>query len=283
MSTSRWTTTWRSIPDETVFDDFFDAHVNACIIKGQLLALPNDGAPEGIWYNADLYDAAGLPYPDWDTTWSDMSAAGTALTQVDGSITTHYGIGHPNWLGTIWSNGGEILNEDGTQCLLDSDEAIEALEWMQGLVVDDGSAPGPEALSELGMFDRFTSGSLGSFWCVRGCLGGLRSIEDFQFDAAPLPLSNNGSRLTRLLIGWTSIWSGSEVPDEAYLLAAWICSPKGSACASAEDTLIRPQVPGGAGLVQELRMRTVQQPRGQQCLPRDASPGRGPCLAGASQ
>ncbi|MCY4520889.1 MAG: sugar ABC transporter substrate-binding protein [Caldilineaceae bacterium] len=214
-------------PDETVFDDFFDAHVNACIIKGQLLALPNDGAPEGIWYNADLYDAAGLPYPDWDTTWSDMSAAGTALTQVDGSITTHYGIGHPNWLGTIWSNGGEILNEDGTQCMLDSDEAIEALEWMQSLVVDDGSAPGPEALSELGMFDRFTSGTLGSFWCVRGCLGGLRSIEDFQFDAAPLPLSNSGSRLTRLLIGWTSIWSGSEVPDEAYLLAAWICSPEG--------------------------------------------------------
>ena len=216
-----------SNPEETVFDDFFDAHVNACIIKGQLLALPNDGAPEGIWYNADLYDTAGLEYPGWDTTWSDMSAAAQELIQMDGSITTHYGIGHPNWLGTIWSNGGEILSEDGTQCLMDSDESIEALDWMQSLVVRDGSAPGPEALSELGMIDRFTSGTMGSFWCVRGCLGRLRSIEDFQFDAAPLPLSHNGTRLTRLLIGWTSIWTGSKVPDEAYHLAAWICSPEG--------------------------------------------------------
>ncbi len=216
-----------SNPEETAFDDFFDAHVNACIIKGQILALPNDGAPEGIWYNADLYDAAGLEYPDWETNWSDMSAAAQELIQVDGSITTHFGIGHPNWLGTIWSNGGEILSEDGTECLLDSDAAIEALDWMQSLVVQDGSAPGPEALSELGMIDRFTSGTMGSFWCVRGCLGRLRSIEDFQFDAAPIPLSNSGTRLTRLLIGWTSIWSGSEVPDEAYKLAAWICSPEG--------------------------------------------------------
>ncbi len=214
-------------PEETAFDDFFDAHVNACIIKGQLLALPNDGAPEGIWYNADLYDAAGLAYPSWDTTWDDMSAAARALTQQDGAITTHYGIGHPNWLGTIWSNGGEILNEEGTACLLDSDEAIAALDWMQSLVIGDGSAPGPEALSELGMMDRFTTGTLGSFWCVRGCLGRLRSIEDFQFDAAPIPLSANGTRLTRLAIGWTSIWSGSQVPDEAYYLAAWICSPEG--------------------------------------------------------
>lgn len=214
-------------PEETVFEDFFDAHVNACIINGQLLALPNDGAPEGIWYNADLYDAAGLEYPSWDTDWDDMSAAAQALTRQDGSITTHYGIGHPNWLGTIWSNGGEILSEDGTQCLMDSDESIAALDWMQSLVVQDQTAPGPEALSELGMMDRFTSGSLGSFWCVRGCLGRLRSIEDFQFDAAPLPLSPGGQRMTRLLIGWTSIWSGSQVPDEAYLLAAWICSPEG--------------------------------------------------------
>ncbi len=216
-----------SNPEETVFDDFFDAHVNACIIKGHLLALPNDGAPEGIWYNADLYDAAGLEYPDWDTTWSDMSAAAQELIQMDGAITTHYGIGHPNWLGTIWSNGGEILSEDGTQCLMDSDESMEALDWMQSLVVRDGSAPGPEALSELGMIDRFTSGTMGSFWCVRGCLGRLRSIENFQFDAAPIPLSHNGTRLTRLLIGWTSIWTGSKVPDEAYHLAAWICSPEG--------------------------------------------------------
>ena len=213
--------------EETAFDDFFDAHVEACYFDGKLLALPNDGAPEGIWYNVDLYDDAGQPYPTWDTTWDNMLEAATAITKQENNITVQHGIGHPFWLETVWSNGGEVLSEDGTKCLLDSPEAVEALTWMQDLVITHGVAPGPEALSELGMTDRFTSGRLGSFWAVRGSLGALRTIEGFSFDAAPIPTSNKGTRLTRLLIGWTSVWNQTKHPDEAYLLAAWVASPEG--------------------------------------------------------
>ncbi len=213
--------------EETAFDDFFEAHAEACRFDGALYALPNDGAPEGIWYNVDLYDAAGMPYPTWETTWDDMVEAALAITQQENNITVQHGIGHPFWLETIWSNGGEVISEDGTKCLLDSPEAVEALTWMQDLVVTHGVAPGPEALSEMGMTDRFTSGRLGSFWAVRGSLGALRTIEDFYFDAAPIPANNDGNRMTRLLIGWTSLWNQTQHPDEAYLLAAWIASAEG--------------------------------------------------------
>lgn len=213
--------------EETAYDDFFEAHIDACYFEGKLLALPNDGAPQGLWYNADLYDTASKEYPSWETTWDDILEAATAITKQENNITVQHGCGQPHWLSTIWSNGGEVLNADGTECLLDSAEAIGALTWMQDLVVKHGVAPGPEALGEMGMADRFSSGKLGSFWGVRGSLGAFRSIEGFAFDAAPLPLSDKGTRKAQLAIGWTSVWSQTKHPDEAYLLAAWVASPEG--------------------------------------------------------
>jgi multiple sugar transport system substrate-binding protein len=214
-------------PELTQFDDFFANHIEGCRINGQLMALPNDGAPEGIWYNVDLFDAAGQAYPDWDWTWDTLTDAAKELTVKDGAITVQHGVGQPFWLETIWSNGGEILDEEGTKCLLDQPEAVEALTWMQELTQVHQVTPSPEALAELAQGDRFSTGRLGMFYAVRGTLGGLRTIEDFRFDAAPMVMSNKGTRVTRLLIGWTSVWSGSAHPDEAYKLTAWVASPEG--------------------------------------------------------
>lgn len=214
-------------PDITQFDDFFVNHVEGCKIDGKLMALPNDGAPEAIWYNVDLFNAANLEAPNWDWTWDDLTEAALTLTKKEGNITVQHGVGRPFWMETVWSNGGEILSEDGKQCLLDQPEAIEALTWMQDLVQKHQVTPSPEALSEMGEQDRFTTGKLGAFYAVRGSLGALRSIESFTFDAAPMVKSNKNKRVTRLLIGWTSIWSESKVPEPAYKLLAWICSPEG--------------------------------------------------------
>ena len=98
---------------------------------------------------------------------------------------------------------------------------------MQDLTLKYEVTPSPEALAELAMNDRFLTGKLGMNYAVRGALGSFRSIEDFHFDAAPMVMSNKGKRVTRLLIGWTSIWSGSKHPDEAYKLTAWVASPEG--------------------------------------------------------
>jgi multiple sugar transport system substrate-binding protein len=214
-------------PDETAFDDFFQNHVDACKFQGTLYALPNDGAPNGYWYNVDLYDGAGVDYPDWDTNWDEVVESAKAITKEENGVTTYFGVGHPLWTSWIWSNGGEVLNEDGTKCLLDQPDAVEALQYMQDLVTVYGVSPGPEALSEMNEGDRFTTGRLGAFVGVRGSLGSLRSIEDFHFDAAALPLSPKGERVTQLAIGWTSVWTGTQHPDEAYLLTAWVASPEG--------------------------------------------------------
>ncbi len=214
-------------PEITVFDDFFEAHVEGCRYKGKLQALPNDGAPQGMWYNVDLWKEAGHDLPGWETDWNDLLLAAKDITREEGAIITHYGLGRPPYLPLVWSNGGDRLNEDGTKCLLDQPAAVEAFRWMQDLVITHKVTPGPEALAEMDQNERFQTGRLGAFFGVRGSLGALRSIQDFYFDAAPMPLSPKSQRLTTLAIGYTSIWRGSKHYDEAYTLAAWICSPEG--------------------------------------------------------
>ena len=68
-------------PDITQLDDFFTNHVEGSKINGQLMALPNDGAPEAIWYNVNMFDAAGQAYPDWDWTWDKLTEVAQTLTK----------------------------------------------------------------------------------------------------------------------------------------------------------------------------------------------------------
>jgi multiple sugar transport system substrate-binding protein len=214
-------------PDITYMDDFFQAHVEACKYQGKLYALPNDGAPTGYWYNVDLYEEAGLEKPSWEWTWEDLRERSMALTKQESGITIQHGTGRPIWHETVWSNGGQVLNEDATKCLLDQPDAVEALQWMQDLAIEDQVIPSPESLSEQNQGQRFQIGRLGGHYGSRGTLGGHRSIEGFVFDAGPTPLSFKDQRMTVLRIGYTSVWTGSLHPDEAYKLAAWICSPEG--------------------------------------------------------
>ncbi len=214
-------------PDITQLDDFFTNHVEGSKINGQLMALPNDGAPEAIWYNVNMFDAAGQAYPDWDWTWDKLTEVAQTLTKEENGIYTQHGVGTPNWLDVVWSNGGEVLNADGTKCMLDQPEAVEALKWMQSLFTEYKVTPSPEAIADVAITDRFSTGKLGMFYGTRGSLGALRAITDFKFDAAPMVMSNKETRITQLYIGWTSVYSGSQHPDEAYKLAAFVASPEG--------------------------------------------------------
>lgn len=96
-------------------------------------------------YNTDLFDAAGLAYPDETWTWDDFREAAAALT--DPSTNT-YGYGY-SVQGTedtvwqfwphLWQNGGEIMNEDGTKATFDSQAGIDALTLLRDMAVDDKS------------------------------------------------------------------------------------------------------------------------------------------------
>lgn len=118
-----------------------------------------------LFYNKALFDEAGLAYPParaeeaW--TWDQFVVAAKRLTTdvygnhpddpgFDPMRVDVYGLsfGTEHWSWTdyypfIYSNGGQIVDEAGTRLMLDSPEAIEAIQKLQDLLWVHHVAPTP--------------------------------------------------------------------------------------------------------------------------------------------
>ncbi|MBZ0309811.1 MAG: extracellular solute-binding protein, partial [Anaerolineae bacterium] len=54
--------------------------------NGNLYAGPVNWDTIAIFYNKDMFDAAGLEYPTAEWTWDDFAAAAEALTNADEDV-----------------------------------------------------------------------------------------------------------------------------------------------------------------------------------------------------
>ena len=52
---------------------------------GKTYAVPKDIDTIALWYNKDMFDEAGIAYPDDTWTWDDLYDAAVKLTKDDGS------------------------------------------------------------------------------------------------------------------------------------------------------------------------------------------------------
>lgn len=96
-------------------------------------------------YNTQLFDEAGLEYPNEDWSWDDFRAAAKALTDpsknqygyaysVSGSEDTTW-----QFWPHLWQNGGAILSDDGTEAQFNSQAGVDALTLLRDMAVDDKS------------------------------------------------------------------------------------------------------------------------------------------------
>lgn len=100
---------------------------------GAQYALPSSFSDVVLYYNKDLFDAAGLEYPTSDWTWEDERAAAEALTDAAAGVWgDHQPVSFHEYYKALAQNGGEFLTEDGTAVAFNTPEGIEAAEWLVG-------------------------------------------------------------------------------------------------------------------------------------------------------
>jgi multiple sugar transport system substrate-binding protein len=98
---------------------------------GTQYALPSSFSDVVLYYNKDLFDAAGLDYPTNDWTWADEKAAAEALTdQAAGVWGDHQPVSFYEFYKALAQTGGEFLDADGTSAAFNSPEGIEAATWL---------------------------------------------------------------------------------------------------------------------------------------------------------
>jgi multiple sugar transport system substrate-binding protein len=177
--------------------DFYTPVIDSFRFNGQLWCIPQNMSSLVVYYNQNLFDAAGLPYPSDDWTWGEFLAAAQRLTvDLDGDgQPDQYGVGIEPTLNRlapfIWQAGGELVDDpqNPTRLALDSPEAQAALQWFANLQTEHGVVPDAVAASAEGSESRFLNGTLAMYFNSRRGVPTYRTIKDFTWDVAPLPRS----------------------------------------------------------------------------------------------
>ncbi len=174
---------------------FFPVALDAFRWQGELWCLPQNVSSLVVYYNRDLFDAAGIPTPADDWTWADFLAAARALTvDEDGDgRPEQYGAGiEPNLFRLapfIWQNGGRLVDDEArpTRLTLDDRVALDAFDWFVNLQVAEGVVPDALAEASETSPSRFLNGRLAMYLNSRRGVPTYRTIEAFAWDVAPLP------------------------------------------------------------------------------------------------
>ncbi|MFH1738794.1 MAG: sugar ABC transporter substrate-binding protein [bacterium] len=179
-------------------------------------------------YNQDLFEQAEQPLPNDTWSYEDLRQAAIAITKdKDGDgIPDTYGFGNPfyNTVGNlVWSFGGQLLNDDGTQCLLGEPDAKPAWDFLLRLAHGDRAVAPVRSFT--GLAAPFMSGRIGMLLDGSYMLQVYAPIKDFRWNVEIAPHHEG----RRGIYGGANPWcitASTPHPDEAWEFIRFRCSPE---------------------------------------------------------
>jgi multiple sugar transport system substrate-binding protein len=214
--------------------DFDPRLVELCRYQGKLYSLPRYTSVYALFYNKDLFDNAGVKYPDQQSPWDWDAYVKTAKqlmrdTNKDGK-TEQWGCVIDFWEARmypwLWENGADVFSPDRTKCVLDSPEAIEAATFVRGLRYVHKVTPPTDTNERNQALDMFTQGNIGMYmtgpWDVQ-TLSKASKEQGLKWAVAPLP--SRKRRATMLGTENYAICSQTKHPEEAWKLFAFLLGP----------------------------------------------------------
>jgi multiple sugar transport system substrate-binding protein len=206
---------------------------------GKQMVLPQMMMLTGLGYNKDMFDAAGVSYPTDDWTWNDLLAAAKKLTldvngnnaeskQFDDERIEQWGI-YTWWWNSdfdlyLWTFGGDWLNAAGTDCLLDSPQAIEAIQFYGELTQKHHVAPYQRELHPAHghgpMMDKKVAMAFVD-------IGNINNIDGsgINWDMSVVPYKKDVGKRTAFMFGdGVAVLEKSQNKDAAWNLAKFVAS-----------------------------------------------------------
>jgi multiple sugar transport system substrate-binding protein len=222
----------------SAFDDvdFFSSAMTPFRWDGEQMCMPQNVSSLVVYFNADLFRAAGLAPPSAGWTWDDMVEAAEQLTtdeDGDGTVDVH-GLGvDPEIIRVaplIWSNGGTLVDDEVPPTRFAFDPpAIEAIQRFFALRTAEVTPTDEEAEAE-DFETRFLNGRLAMLMGSRREVPTLRAITDFEWDVASLPPMDDP--VSVLHSDAYCITAGSDAKDASWRFLEFALGPEGQRIAA---------------------------------------------------
>lgn len=183
-------------------------------LDGQQFGLVESFSNVVLFYNKDLFDAAGEGYPEADWTWEDELAAAQALTDADNGVWgTFSPIQFWEFYKTVAQNGGSILSDDKSEVTIDSPQNAEALQWMIDKINTYHVTPSDAQMSGQSPEDLWRSGKIGMLRTGIWFMGDFASL-DFNWDIALEP--GNTQKAHHFFSNGVAVSANSDNQEAAY-------------------------------------------------------------------
>jgi multiple sugar transport system substrate-binding protein len=180
--------------------DFYPQAYDAFNWNGQQMCIPQNISSLVVYYNKDLFKAAGVVEPQAGWTWAQFVETAQALTRDtdgDGAV-DQYGLGTETTfirlMPFIWQKGGDVMTKSPARLALNSVPASQAFQWFVDWRLAYGIVPPAEEEESENSESRFINGRLGMYLDSRRIVPALRDAMTADWDVAPLPTAENGQR-----------------------------------------------------------------------------------------
>jgi multiple sugar transport system substrate-binding protein len=201
---------------------------------GKIYALPKDYSTIAVYYNKDMFKAAGVPFPKAGWTLNQFRADAVKLTK-----NGNYGASlSGDWVREVdpFVNelGGHLDNSNGTKTVgfMDSAATVKAIQWWVDLFLKYKISPTPAAAKSLGIGDLFASGkaamNVTGIWPSLGTAGYPRTLK-FNWGVASFPTGPKAKHVNTICWAGFGMSNTSAHKAQGWGLIKYMAGPVGDA------------------------------------------------------
>lgn len=232
------------VQEESIDESFYPGPLAQFRWQDRLYGIPDTAAPDVVFYNKDMFDAAGLDYPTDEWTHDDMRQAALLLTlDENGRNATdpdfdHATIRQWGWNGgltSFWQRhlvrgfGGDFCaNPDCTLMNFTDPDTIAAAQWWADFTAKDhATLYDPYGGSQTGVpGDPFLAGKAAIGYNGFFAVAQLNNTGGINYDITQPFLGRDGNRYTPVSTNGYVIAADTDHPEAAWALVQSLAEPE---------------------------------------------------------
>lgn len=213
------------VDSASFLNQFLPSQIPYIYRKPRIIGAPLDVTANGIFYNKDCFNEAGVKVPTnslnvW--TWEQWREA---MNKVRSNSKCRFALSYDfsthRFSTLLYQAGGRFIDDSGKKFVIDSAQGLRALTFFADLF-KDGFIPKGQWLSNDDPSTLFRSGQAAMYMSGNWNLAQFSQIKNFNWGVMPLPRDKFRSTVPggKFVMGF----KGSKNPEEAAKFIQWITS-----------------------------------------------------------